>query len=135
MNNKPFSMRQITSSVNYIINEHEYDYEHDYEVTDVKIIKDQIYKYKDIYQYIHSIINNIKDNIIKNCHNLELVKINMYIYDQKNIIHMFILTISNIITKLLNLEEFVIDKSIIIYIKYENKIVFCGIYDFSHLLF
>ena len=128
MENKHFSMRQITSGVDCMIDES------DYKVTDVKIIKDQIYKYKDIHQYLHSIINNIKDNIIKHCKNLESVKIDMNIYDQENIIHRFILAVSNIIAELLRLKEFVINKSIIISIKYENKIVFCGSYDFSSFL-
>jgi hypothetical protein len=132
MDNLLFSVRKITSNINYRIDNS------NYEIHNIEIIKDQILKYKNTEQYMHAIINYIKDNIIKSCTDLKLVKIVFNIYDQKNIIHQFILTISNIIADLLNLKTIIendLNKSLIIYIIYDEELIFSGSYDFSHLFY
>ena len=125
MDKLSFSKKTVISKVNY---------DYDYQINDVKIIKYQIEKFKNTDQYINIMINYIKDNIIKFLQNLKLVKIYMNICDQKNIIHRFIISVSNIIADLLNLKETLnFNKSIFIFIIYENKLVFSGNLDFSHL--
>jgi hypothetical protein len=60
----------------------------------------------------------------------------MNIFDQNNIIHRFIITVSNIIKDLLKIKEdinYKITNKIFIFIMYEKKLVFCGNLDFSHL--
>ena len=80
------------------------------------------------------IVNYIKDNIIKDCKDLKSVKVYMNIYDKKNIIHRFILAVSNIIADMLKLKNKInLKKSIFIFIMYENKLLFSGNFDFSHI--
>lgn len=127
MENKPFKTRIITTNVRYMIRNP------DYIISDVVINKDKIYNYKNTEQYLNKIINYIKDNIIKHCKDLKSVKIYMNVYEQGNIIHRFIIAISKIIADLLKLKEDTHNKSIIIYIIYDNKLIFLGDYDFSYL--
>ena len=119
MSKQPFTIHTVTSIVNYEINNP------DYKVKHVKIIEDSIYKFKNIEQYLHKIINYIKDNIIKYCKELKLVKIYINFYDQLNIFHRLFVTVSNILASILKEDiKFNINKSIIIQIMYEDNIVF-----------
>ena len=128
MEYKPFEKKIVIAKVKCFINKY------DYQVSDVNIIKYQICKFSNTNKYINTEINYIKDNIIKNCKNLKLVKIYINIYDKNNIIHRFILSVSNIISDLLKIKENInVYKSIFIFIMYENKILFCGNLDFAHI--
>jgi hypothetical protein len=127
---KPFTKRYVSSKVTYIIDPKDYKIEH------VNIIKYEKVKFKSTEIYINLMINYIKDNIIKNCKNLKLVKIFIDAFDNKNIIHRFMVNVSNIIKDFLKLNgEFNFSKTIFIFIMDGNKLLFSGILDFSHLFY
>jgi len=130
MDQKPFTKRYVSSKVIYTIDSKDYKIEHVY------IIKHEIVKFKSSDLYINLMINHIKDNIIKNCKNLKLVKIFIDVFDKNNIIHRFMVNVSNIIKDLLKLKgELDFSKTIFIFIIDNNKLLFCGNLDFSHLCF
>jgi hypothetical protein len=100
----------------------------DYEVIKLNDIKKEIKYFKNTNTYFSYIIDYIKNNVIKHYPNLNLVKIQLNIFDKNNIIHRFIIKISNMIQDILNYKEKIfLCKSIIIYITYENKIIFAGL--------
>jgi len=128
MNNKSFSKIHIKSQVTYQIEPN------DYKIVKVNIIKQETLTFKSTDLYINIIINNIKDNIIKYCKNLKLVKIYIDAFDKSNIIHRFIVNVSNIIKDFLKIKgEINYSKFIFIFIMEGNKLLFCRNLDFSHL--
>jgi hypothetical protein len=128
LDQKPFTKRYVSSKVTYIIDPEDYKIEH------VNIIKYEKVKFKSTEIYINLMINYIKDNIIKNCKNLKLVKIFIDAFDNKNIIHRFMVNVSNIIKDFLKLKgELNFSKTIFIFVIDGNKLLFSGILDFSHL--
>ena len=104
----------------------------DYEVVKLIDIKNELKSFKNEEHYIKYFINYIKNKIIRNLPNLNLVKIELKVFDNYNILHRFILTVINMIEDYLHhTKNISLYKSIIACIKYENKIVFCGIIDFT----
>ena len=128
MDKKPFYKKYVSAKVLY---------EKDpiaYKVHNVTIMKYEKQKFKSNDLYINKMINYIKDNIIKNCTNLKTVNIYINVYDKSNIMHKFIVNVSNIIKDFLEIKgELNFSKSIFIFIMEENKLIFAGGLDFSHL--
>ena len=90
----------------------------------------QIY-FKNSNHYILSFIEHIKENVIKKCKNLNQVTIELLSYDKDNILHRFIVSVSNFIRDFLKQHNCCYKKSVFVGIIYESKIVFTGIIDFK----
>ena len=91
--------------------------------------------FKNTDHYILSFIEVIKDNVIKNLKNLNLVTILLFTYDANNILHRLIVSLSNLIKDFLKQKHTIcFKKSIFVVVKYENKIVFTGCIDFKGLV-
>lgn len=142
MDHKQVSFRIVHSIVNYkldqscnqVILPNKFLNDSSLDVSNVKIVEHKVVKFKTTELYINSIINYIKDNIIKYCNNLKSVTILINAFDQNNIFHKFIMTVSNIINDLLQIKEKInFKKNIFIIIIHENKLIFCGNLDFSYL--
>ena len=104
----------------------------DYEVSKLENIKEEKRYFKNCDDYIRSFIEHIKDNIIKNLKNLNSFQIHLAIFDENNILHRFIVKISNMIQDLLQYKEKIcFNKSVFVYIIYENNIVFTGNISFN----
>lgn len=104
----------------------------DYEVSKLVDIKEELKYFTDTNNYIRSFIEHLKNNVIKKLPNLNSVKIELNIFDRDNMLHRFIIVISNMIQDLLRLKEKIcICKSIIVSIKYENKLIFIGNLNFT----
>jgi hypothetical protein len=102
-----------------------------YKFNEFNNIKKQKIYFKNFNLYIQYIIDYLKNNIIKDLQNLNLVEIYLEIYDKNNLLHKFIITIQKLLSDLLNLKnQICINKSIFIHIIYENKIKFAGILEF-----
>ena len=106
----------------------------DYEVSKLDNIKEEKLYFKNCDNYIRSFIEHIKNNVIKKLKNLNLVQIYLAIFDENNILHRFIVTISNMIQDLLKYKEKIcFKKSVFVYVTYENNIVFTGNISFKGL--
>jgi hypothetical protein len=107
----------------------------DYEINKLEIIKDKNKYFKNSDMYILNFIDNIKHNIIKKLPNLKLVLIDLAVFDKNNILHRFIVTISNLIQDLLKFKNKIdIYKSVLVSVLYENKIMFMGGINFTGLV-
>ena len=106
----------------------------DYEVSKLDNIKEQKLYFKNCDDYIRSFIEHIKDNVIKKLKNLNSLEINLAIFDENNILHRFIIKISNMIQDLLKYKEKIcFKKSVFVIVTYENNIVFTGNISFKGL--
>jgi len=76
-------------------------------------------------KYIYYVIHYIKENILMKLPDLRRAKIYINTFNKKNVIHRFILSVSEFVSDLLKL-KFTFDQSIFIYIRYGNKIKFIG---------
>ena len=84
--------------------------------------------------YIRSFIEHIKERVIKKCKNLSSVKIMLDTFDKNNLMHKFIIVITNMLQNLLQIKEKVnMYQSIFVVIKYEDEIVFTGSLNFTGL--
>ena len=61
-----------------------------YEISKLTDIKKDLKYFKNTDNYIRSFINHIKKNIIRNLPNLNLVEIELKIFDENNILHRLI---------------------------------------------
>ena len=82
-------------------------------------------KFKSEALYIYYVIHYIKKNILMKLPDLRRAKIYIHSFDTMNVIHQFILSVSEFISDLLKL-NFTIDDTIFIYIQYGNEIKFIG---------
>ena len=106
----------------------------DYQVNKITNIKNEKEYYINDIQYIKRFIEFIKQNIIKKLPNLNLVKVELNIYDKDNLLHSFIIKITNIICELQNIKlKLNLNKMIFVNIKYDNHVVFLSLIDFNHL--
>ena len=106
----------------------------DYEVSKLDDIKQELEYYKNTDAYIKGFIDYIKQNVIKKVKNLNLVKIELAIFDKDVILHRLIITVANMIKDILKCKEKIdFYKSVIVFVKYENEIVFMGNINFTGL--
>lgn len=82
-------------------------------------------KFKSEALYIYYVIHYIKENILMKLPDLRKAKIYINAFDKKNVIHQFILSVSEFIADLLKLKCTI--NAIFIYIQYGNEIKFIGI--------
>jgi hypothetical protein len=82
-------------------------------------------KFKTEIQYWYYVINYIKETILIKLPNLRRAKIYINTFDKKNVIHQFILSVSEFIGDLLK-KKFVLNEMIFIYIQYGHEIKFIG---------
>ena len=95
--------------------------------------KEIIYCKNDV-DYIRSFIEHIKERVIKKCKNLSSVKIILATFDKNNIIHKLMIVITRMIHSLLKIKEKVnLYKSIIVFIEYEEEMIFIGDLNFTGL--
>jgi hypothetical protein len=102
-------------------------------------IEKEIIYCKNEVDYIRRFIDFIKERVIKKCKNLSSVKIMLATFDKNNMMHKFMIFISDMVTKLLQMKELQmkekenIYESIIVIIEYEGQTVFIGGLNFSGL--
>lgn len=95
-------------------------------------LEKEIFYCKNDIDYMRSFIEHIKDRVIKKCKNLSSVKIILATFDRNNIIHKFMIIITNMMRNLLKLKEKInYYKSIIVIIEYEGEMVFMGDLNFT----
>ena len=92
------------------------------------IRQEKIYIKNDI-DYINKYIEILKDRVIRKLPNVNLVKVELEIYDENNVLHKFIYTIQD----LLEIKKISTNKLIVVCIKYNNEIVFFSLVDFTNL--
>lgn len=98
----------------------------DFKLNDFKEMKQTIVYYKNDIHYIKSIIESIKDNVIRKFKNLNLIEINLSLFDKNNKVHYLLVQVFDFINKITNLKKINSYKIIFITIKYDGKIVFIG---------
>jgi hypothetical protein len=104
----------------------------DYEVSKLVDIKEELKYFTDVNNYIRCFIEHLKNNVIKKLPNLNSVKIELSIFDRDNILHRFVILISNMLHDLLKLKKKLnFYKSIIVSVEYENKLIFMGNLNFT----
>ena len=107
----------------------------DYNINKIFDIHAEKRYFKNTDHYILSFIEEIKENVIKNLKNLNFVTIHLLTYDANNILHRFIVSISNLIKDFLKQKHTIcFKKSIFVVVQYESKIVFTGSVDFKGLV-
>jgi hypothetical protein len=129
---KGFYANQLSGNFRYnmsffknVLNEH-----------DIKLdnIEKEIIYCKNEVDYIKGFIDHIKERVIKKCKNLSSVKIMLATFDKNNIMHKFMIAISDMVTKLLQMKEKPnIYESIIVIIEYEGQTAFIGELNFTGL--
>lgn len=129
---KGFYVNQLSGNFRYnmsffknVLNEH-----------DIKLdnIEKEIIYCKNEVDYIKGFIDHIKERVIKKCKNLSSVKIMLATFDKNNIMHRFMIAISDMVTKLLQMKEKPnIYESIIVIIEYEAQTAFIGELNFTGL--
>jgi len=103
----------------------------EYDIKLYNVEQEFIYCKNDV-DYIRCFIENIKENVIKKCKNLNSVKIILTTFDKNNMIHKLMVVIRNIMCNLLKIKEKInLYKSIIVEIEYEDQIVFFGNLNFT----
>jgi len=104
----------------------------DYEVSKLVDIKEELKYFTDVNNYIRCFIEHLKNNVIKKLPNLNSVKIELKIFDRDNMLHRFMIVISNMIQDLLKFKQKInLCKSIIVSVEYETKIIFIGNINFT----
>lgn len=82
-------------------------------------------KFKTELQYWYYVINYIKETVLIQLPNLRKAKIFINTFDKNNVMHQFILSVSQYISDLLKL-KIRLSQTIFIYIQYGNQIKFIG---------
>lgn len=87
-------------------------------------------------QYIKSFIEVMKERVIRYLPKLEKVNVVLLTLDRNNLLHRLIISVTNMMIKMLNLKARKIDhyKSVFVVIKYEGKNVFLGNLSFQGLV-
>ena len=91
----------------------------------IKDLKKYRMKFKTELQYWYYVINYIKETVLIKLPNLRKAKIYMNTFDKNNVMHQFILSVSEYISDLLKV-KFELCHTIFIYIQYGNQIKFIG---------
>lgn len=102
--------------------------EEGFKISSIEDVKRELIYCKNEKQYIHSFIEYIKENIIRQFSDINKVQIKLYILDDTNIIHNIIIKVYHMMTKILNLKIKNINfyKSIFVIIYYEGEQIFLG---------
>lgn len=95
------------------------------EIDHIKDLKQYRMKFRNELQYWYYVINYIKETVLIKLPNLHRAKIYINTFDKKNVIHQFILSVSEFIGNLLK-KKFVLNEMIFIYIQYGHEIKFIG---------
>ena len=104
----------------------------DHSVERLDNIQQKIRHFKNTDNYIRHFINSIKDNVIKRLPNLSLVQIHLNIFDGDNILHRFIITVSNMLQDILKYKNRVcLKKTVFVIITYEGTPAFIGGINFN----
>ena len=87
-------------------------------------------------QYIKSFIEVMKERVIRYLPELEKVKVALLTLDRNNLLHRLIISVRDMMIKILNLKARKVDdyKSVFIVIKYKGKNVFIGLLNFDGLM-
>lgn len=91
----------------------------------IKDLKQYRMKFKTELQYWYYVINYIKETVLIKLPNLRKAKIFINTFDKNNVMHQFILSVSEYIGDLLKV-KFKLSQTIFIYIQYGNQIKFIG---------
>ena len=91
----------------------------------IKDLKKYRMKFKTELQYWYYVINYIKETVLIQLPNLRKAKIFINTFDKNNVMHQFILSVSQYISDLLKL-KIRLSQTIFIYIQYGNQIKFIG---------
>ena len=94
-------------------------------INHIKDLKKYRMKFKTELQYWYYVINYIKETVLIKLPNLRKAKIYMNTFDKNNVMHQFILSVSEYISDLLKV-KFDLSHTIFIYIQYGNQIKFIG---------
>ena len=106
----------------------------DYDVVKLVDVKKKVRHMNSVDSYIQNFIDKLKNNVIKKLPCLNLVTIQLSVLDNNNIIHRFVIKISNILQDLLKCKEKIdFNKTIIVCILYDNEMVFIGGINFTGL--
>jgi predicted transcriptional regulator len=107
----------------------------DHEVERIENIHHKIIHFKNSNHYIRYFIDKLKHNVIKKYPNLSSINIHLNVFDNNNILHRLIVTVSNMIQELMKLNNRLIclKKTVFVTVSYENNIVFIGFVDFTGL--
>jgi hypothetical protein len=117
-----------------IINSKVYYESLDYKITKIDILQEKFIYCQKAEQYIKYFVDNIKENVIRKFNNLNLVEIEIRVFNKNKILHRFIVTISNMIRDILNQKEKInLYHTLCIIIKYNNKTAFTGNINFTGL--
>jgi hypothetical protein len=99
----------------------------DHSVEKLENIQHKTRSFKSVNDYIKHFIDYIKHNVIKHLPNLSLLQINLGIFDNNNIMHRLIVTVTNMLQEILKCKERIcFKKTIFVTITYENNTVFTG---------
>ena len=87
-------------------------------------------------QYIKKFIEVMKERVIRYLPELEKVDVILATLDRNNLLHRLIISVRDMMVKMLNLKERKIDyyKSVFVIIKYNGKNVFMGCLNFEGLV-
>lgn len=104
----------------------------DYTISKINILQQEFIYCEKAEQYIKCFVDNMKENVIRKFNNLNLLEIEIRVFNKNKILHRFIVTISNMIRDLLNQKEKInLYHTLCIIIKYDNKIAFTGNINFT----
>jgi len=107
----------------------------DYEVNTLVNVKEQVKHFTNTDQYIRYFIDYIKTKVIRPLPNLQSLTFQLNIFDQNNMLHRFILTITNMIQDILKYKEKIsLCRSIIVSVTYKKQILFLGNVDFTYIV-
>ena len=76
-------------------------------------------------QRIYLFVDYIKDNVLKKCDNLKKCIIHINAFDQDNIVHQLIVSVTTMLNDLFKY-NICLNKSIFIFVMYENNPIFIG---------
>jgi hypothetical protein len=124
----PIYGEQVSSKVYYSMNWF------DYNIKKIDEIHVERHYFKNTNHYILSFIDHIKENIIKNCKDLNQVSIELLTFDSDNILHRLIISVSKFINEYLKKKHPIsYNQSVFVVVTVESKIKFTGLIDFTGL--
>jgi|LauGreDrversion4_2_1035121.scaffolds.fasta_scaffold06638_3 hypothetical protein len=104
----------------------------DHEIQKIEDIQQTIRKFKNTDDYIRHFIDTIKSKVIKTLPNLNLVQIQLQLFDKTNIIHRLFENATKMLFYILSIKHDVyFKKTIFVTVTYEGKLVFAGGIDFN----
>jgi hypothetical protein len=104
----------------------------DHEIQKIEDIQQTIRKFKNTDDYIRHFIDTIKTNVIKPLPNLNLVQIQLQLFDETNIMHRLFESVSKMLLYILHIKRDVhFRKTVFVTVSYEGNLVFAGGIDFT----